>query len=343
MNRLRQGRPLRLGTRRSVLARTQAQGVADALTAATGRPVELVEVTTHGDTSAAALTQIGGTGVFVAALRARLLDGDIDLAVHSLKDLPTAEHDGLCVAAVPRREDPRDVLVAREQLTLTQLASGSRIGTGAPRRAAQLLALGLGHVIEAVRGNVDTRLALVAQGRVDAVLLARAGLARLGRLEAASEVLDPMVMLPAPGQGALAVECREGDHELRALLAVLDHADSRAAVSAERALLAALEAGCTAPVGALAEVVEAVGGELEISLRALVAAPDGAIVLRHSLVGPAHDPQALGRRLAARLLQEGAAELTQRPTGQPQIALAPPSASPGPFPSTDPHLPERAS
>lgn len=336
-------RPLRLGTRRSLLARTQAQGVADALTAATGRPVELVEVTTHGDTSGAALTQIGGTGVFVAALRARLLEGDIDLAVHSLKDLPTDGPQALCLAAVPQREDPRDVLVARDRLTLAQLPPGSRIGTGAPRRAAQLLALGAGHVVEAVRGNVDTRLALVAQGRLDAVLLARAGLARLGRLEAASEVLDPMLMLPAPGQGALAVECRVRDYELRELLAVLDHPDSRAAVSAERALLAALEAGCTAPVGALAEVVEAVGGELEISLRALVAAPDGAVVLRQSLVGPADDPDALGRSLAARLLQEGAAALAHRPTRQPESAPVAPYTSPDRFPSTDPHLPERAS
>ncbi len=304
---------LRLGTRRSRLATTQSQAVADALTAATGRQVELVEVTTFGDTSTAALTQIGGTGVFVTALRTALLEGRIDLAVHSLKDLPTAPEAGLVVAAVPRREDPRDVLVARDGLTLGELPAGSRIGTGSPRRAAQLLALGLGLEPVAVRGNVDTRLALVGSGVVDAVVLARAGLLRIGRAGEGTEVIDPLQVLPAPGQGALAVECRAADHQLVELLAVLDDADARTAVTAERALLAGLEAGCTAPVGALAEVVEDADGSLEISLRAVVAAPDGSAVLRQSLVGPAAHPAQLGRRLAALLLEDGAAALVDLP------------------------------
>jgi len=304
---------LRLGTRRSALALTQSRSVADAVTAATGRAVELVEVTTFGDTSRAALTQIGGTGVFVAALRHALLEGEIDLAVHSLKDLPTSPEPGLVVAAVPPREDPRDVLVARDGLTLGELPAGSRLGTGAPRRAAQLLALGLGLQVEPVRGNVDTRLALVHDGKLDGVLLARAGLVRLGRADEATEVLDPLQVLPAPGQGALAVECRSEDPDLVRAIAAVDDLDARAAVTAERALLAALEAGCTAPVGALAEVVESLAPDgsplLELSLRAVVAAPDGSRVLRQSLSGPVDAPAELGRRLAAVLLEDGAAEL----------------------------------
>ncbi len=199
---------LRLGTRRSALARAQSQQVADAITAASGRAVELVEITTQGDVDRGDLASMGGAGVFVGALREALLAGEVDVAVHSLKDLPTAPADGLLLAAVPRREDPRDALVARDGLTLGELPAGSRIGTGSPRRAAQLRALGLDLDVVAVRGNVDTRLGLVADGSFDAVVLARAGLLRLGRADEATEVLDPLQMLPAPGQGALAVECR---------------------------------------------------------------------------------------------------------------------------------------
>ena len=324
---------LRLGTRRSTLATTQSQLVADDLTKATGRSVELVEIVTLGDTSSAALTQIGGTGVFVAALRTALLEGRIDFAVHSLKDLPTADEAGLVVAAVPLRQDARDVLVARDGLTLGELPPGSRIGTGSPRRAAQVLALGLGHELEPVRGNVETRIALVTDGKLDAVMLARAGLLRLGRADVATEVIDPLQVLPAPGQGALAIECRSADLQLVELLAVLDDTDSRAAVTAERSLLAALEAGCTAPVGALAEVVETTSGELEISLRAVVAAPDGSVVLRQSMVGPADDPIGLGQRLAELLLQDGAADLMSDP-----LTAAVPA-----HPSTPQPSPERAS
>ena len=324
---------LRLGTRRSTLATTQSQLVADDLTKATGRSVELVEIVTLGDTSSAALTQIGGTGVFVAALRSALLMGRIDFAVHSLKDLPTADEAGLVVAAVPLRQDARDVLVARDGLTLGELPPGSRIGTGSPRRAAQVLALGLGHELEPVRGNVETRIALVTDGKLDAVMLARAGLLRLGRADVATEVIDPLQVLPAPGQGALAIECRSADLQLVELLAVLDDTDSRAAVTAERSLLAALEAGCTAPVGALAEVVETTSGELEISLRGVVAAPDGSVVLRQSIVGPADDPIGLGQRLAELLLQDGAADLMSDP-----LTAAVPA-----HPSTPQPSPERAS
>ncbi|PZF83137.1 hydroxymethylbilane synthase [Jiangella anatolica] len=296
--------PLRLGTRRSKLALTQSGLVADRLRAL-GREVELVEITTRGDVTTAPLETIGGTGVFVAALREALLDGQVDLAVHSLKDLPTAPADGLVLAAVPEREDPRDVLCARDGLKLSDLPVGARIGTGSPRREAQLRALGLGIEIVGLRGNVDTRLGKVADGTLDAVVLARAGLARLGRLDTVTEVLDPMQVLPAPGQGALAVECRGDDTALVELLAGLDDAATRAAVTAERTLLAVLEAGCTAPVGAYAEAAEGEEG-LELYIRAVVAARDGSVSIRKSATGPLGGAEQIGRDLALELLADGA-------------------------------------
>ena len=301
------GTVLRLGTRASALATTQSRWVAQRLQEATGRQVELVEVTTFGDTSRAHLSEIGGTGVFAAALRQAVLDGDVDLAVHSLKDLPTAPVDGLVVAAVPQREDPRDVLVARDGLTLDTLPTGARIGTGSPRRQAQLRALRPDFDVHPVRGNVDRRVAMVTDGGLDAVVLAHAGLLRLGRAHIVTSVLDPAVVLPAPGQGALAVECRSDDLELVTAIALLDDAAARCAVTAERALLAALEAGCTAPVGALATV-----SPEGLSLRAVAAATDGSVVLRRGLSGSVDDPAALGRELAALLLADGAARLVDR-------------------------------
>ena len=298
---------LRIGTRGSALARSQTATVIAAL-AGLGIKAEAVEIVTTGDRSTAALTQIGGTGVFVSALRDALLSGGIDVAVHSYKDLPTAPEPGLVVAAVPDREDPRDVLVARDGLTLGELPVGAVVGTGAPRRAAQILALGLGVEVVPIRGNVDTRLRKVSSGEVDAVVLARAGLARLDRLDAVTETLDPLLMLPAPAQGALAVECRASDGELVAQLAALDHADSRAAVLAERALLAGLEAGCTAPVGALAVLAEGEDGP-ELFLRGSVTAADGSDAVRLSATGPVNDADAIGRRLAADLLADGAKNL----------------------------------
>jgi hydroxymethylbilane synthase len=299
---------LRLGTRRSALATVQTEAVAAVLRERTDRDVELVPVTTAGDTSRAALTQIGGTGVFVGALREALLAGSVDVAVHSLKDLPTADAPGIRLAAVPRREDPRDALVARDGLTLGELPAGSRVGTGSPRRAAQLRALGLGLEVVDVRGNVDTRLELVDRGEVDAVVLARAGLARLGRLDAVTEVLDPLQMLPAPGQGALAVECRADDTGTQDLLGTLDDRPARLAVTAERTLLATLEAGCSAPVGAYGEPAE---GEHvpELYLRAAVCAVDGSATVRLSATGPLAEAERIGRDLAADLLAEGAADL----------------------------------
>lgn len=305
-------RPLRLGTRASLLATTQSGHVAAAITERTGRAVELVEVTTHGDVSQAPLASMGGTGVFVSALREALLAGEVDLAVHSLKDLPTAPADGIALAAVPEREDPRDVVVARDGLTLGELPVGSRVGTGSPRRAAQLGALGLGLDVTAIRGNVDTRIRKVTDGEVDAVVLARAGLARLGREGEATEVIDPFQMLPAPGQGALAVECRAADADLVELLSVLDDARTRAAVTAERAVLATLEAGCSAPVGALGEVVEGEDGE-ELWVRAVVLSDDGALSIRMSTTGSPGDAAGVGTRLGQEMLADGAAELMDGP------------------------------
>ena len=301
---------LRLGTRASALATTQSGLVADIVRERLGREVELVEVSTEGDRNPAPLAQMGGTGVFVSALRDALLDGHVDFAVHSLKDLPTAADDDVVLAAVPRRADPRDALVARDGATLTHLPAGSRIGTGAPRRAAQLRALGYGFEIVPIRGNVDTRLGKVASGELDAVVVAAAGLDRLGRRDVATEVLDPGQLLPAPGQGALAIECRRGDETLAAqLAATLDDATSRAAVAAERALLARLEAGCTAPVGALADVAVGDEGEEEIYLRAVVADIDGSRAVRLSMTGELGTAEDVGNRLAAALLEAGAADL----------------------------------
>ena len=301
-------RLLRLGTRGSALALAQSGGIAATVIAELGRHVEMLTVQTAGDLSSAAISQIGGTGVFVTALRDALLAGEVDFAVHSYKDLPTAPAPGLVIVAVPPRQDPRDVLVARDGLTLAELPAGARIGTGSPRRTGQVLGLGLGLEVVPIRGNVDSRIGKVRSGEVDAVLLARAGLARLDRLADATEVLDPLTLLPAPAQGALAIECRADDQEVVALLAALEHPDSRTAVDAERALLAHLEGGCTAPVGALALVSEGDDGP-ELYLRGLVAALDGTDAVRLSATGPTSDAAGVGRRLAAELLDLGAADL----------------------------------
>ena len=258
------------------------------------------------------MTVIGGTGVFVTALREALIEGRVDIAVHSLKDLPTAPDPRIALAAVPPREDPRDVVVARDGLTLGELPVGSRVGTGSPRRAAQIHALGMGLDIVDIRGNVDTRIAKVRSGEYDAVVLARAGLARLGRLDDATEVLDPLQVLPAPGQGALAVECRADDTDLVRDLAALDDPATRAAVTAERSVLATLEGGCSAPIGAMAEVAEGDDGD-ELWIRAVALSPDGTLAVRMSATGTPQDAADLGARLARDMLAEGAGELTDAP------------------------------
>jgi hydroxymethylbilane synthase len=296
--------PLRLGTRKSPMAMVQSRHVARLITERTGRAVELTGITTFGDVSRADLAQIGGTGVFVSGLRTSLLHGDIDIAVHSLKDLPTAELDGIVLAAVPSRDDPRDALAARDGAKLADLPPGAKIGTGSPRRAAQLLLLRPDIRPVPVRGNADTRLARIETGEVDAVILAYAGLARIGRLDAVTQVFDPDEMLPSPGQGALAVECRAGQPDLADLLACADDPATRAATTAERSLLAALQAGCSAPVGGYA------AGTDGLRLRAVVVAADGETALRASAGGPADQAERLGREVAAELLRRGAGRYT---------------------------------
>ncbi|WP_405885596.1 hydroxymethylbilane synthase [Streptomyces sp. NBC_01136] len=308
---------MRLGTRRSKLAMAQSGLVADAVSQVTGRPVELVEITTYGDTSREHLAQIGGTGVFVTALREALLLGEVDFAVHSLKDLPTGQPDELALAAVPVREDPRDVLVARDGLRFEDLPDGARVGTGSPRRMAQLNAYARDHgkTIEtvAIRGNVDTRIGYVRSGELDAVVLAAAGLSRLGRIGEVTDFLSVDTVLPAPGQGALAIECAADNADLVAALGELDDPFTRAAVTAERSLLAALEAGCSAPVGALADLLA--DGQIvkEMRLRGVVGTTDGTTLVQLSTTGPVpetHDQaMALGRELAAEMLAKGAAGL----------------------------------
>lgn len=309
--------PLRLGTRRSRLALAQSGQIAQQVRQLTGRPVELVEITTYGDTSREHLAQIGGTGVFVTALRDALLSGEVDFAVHSLKDLPTAQPEELALAAVPVREDPRDVLVARDALKLTDLPRGARIGTGSPRRTAQLNAYARAHGLDlttvAIRGNVDTRIRYVHDGKLDAVVLAAAGLNRIGSAAEITDFLPTDTVLPAPGQGALAIECAADHADLVAALGELDDPFTRAAVTAERSLLAALEAGCSAPVGALADLLA--DGQIvkEMRLRAVVGTTDGTRTVQLSTTGPVpetHDgAMTLGRTLAAEMLAQGAAGL----------------------------------
>lgn len=297
---------LRLGTRGSELARTQSGHVADAL-GALGHDVEVVVVRTEGDVRTGSLMREGGTGLFAAALREALLAGTVDLAVHSFKDLPTAAVPGLAIGAVPPREAAADVLCARDGLTLATLPNGARVGTGSPRRAAQLRLRRPDLVTVEIRGNVGTRLARVfggpgGPGDLDAVVLARAGLARLGRLDAVTDVLD---LVPAGAQGALAVECRADDAAVLAALDALDHAPTRAAVIAERTVLAALGAGCAAPIGVVAEVVDGA-----LVLDAIVVSADASASIRTRLAGDVADPVALGTEVARRLLAEGAADVT---------------------------------
>ena len=305
---------IRLATRGSLLARTQSGHVADALRELSGQDVEVVLVKSHGDADQSTpLASFGGVGVFVAAVREAVLRGDADIAVHSLKDLPTEPAPGLVIAAMPRREDPRDVLVTRDGSTVMTLPVGARVGTGSPRRAAQLLAARPDLDVVPVRGNVDTRLRTVTDGTLDAVVLARAGLARLDRLDAVTEAIGTDLMLPAPGQGALAVECRSADADvdtaLLDALRALDDAATRAAVTAERSLLATLEAGCSAPVGAYATVTGE-GEDLLVHLTGNVVSLDGTVQVRKSVTGAAGDAVALGRDLALDLLASGAPGLS---------------------------------
>lgn len=302
---------IRVGTRASALAVAQTRATADRMSAAAGVPVELVRIESDGDRLRGSLASLGGTGVFASALRDALLAGECDAIVHSLKDLPTAEVEGLRIGAVPSREDARDALCARDGLTLATLPVGARVGTGSPRRRAALLAARPDLDVIDIRGNVDTRLRRIdadAAERLDAVVLAAAGLTRLGRLDAVTELLDFAVSPQAPGQGALAVEVRVGDTapELAAALAAIEHTPTRAAVTAERALLAALEAGCAAPIGASGGLVGSV-----LELRGVVFATDGSARIERSVtVDSAHHvPQVRASSGPGRISQYGESDL----------------------------------
>lgn len=297
--------PIRIATRASALATAQSRWVGERLGELAGRPVELIPVATPGDMSSAAIEEIG-VGVFVSAVRDAVLADEADIAVHSLKDLPTQPADGLVLAAIPVREDPRDALFSRQYLRLHELPEGARVGTGSPRRIAFLRAARPDLRIRPIRGNVDTRLARLGPDDLDAVVLAAAGVHRLGRAAEITEYLDPRAMLPAPGQGALAVEVRAdlADAGLVAALAKFDDPQTRAAVTAERRVLAAVEAGCTAPLGALARIS---GDQLEVS--GTVVAHDGSRMLHMSEFGSADQAVAVGDTLARSLLAAGAADL----------------------------------
>lgn len=308
---------LRLGTRASALATTQSGHVADALRAATGREVELVPITTAGDVLTGPLAQLGGTGVFVAALREALLRGECDLVVHSMKDLPTGAVPGLVIAAVPPREVQRDVLCARNGLTLQTLPHGAVVGSGSPRRVAQLLRHRPDLVVRGIRGNVDTRLRKVHEGEYDATVLAEAGLSRLGRTDEITDTFDLGAWPTSAGQGALAVEVRAADAELAAAVGVIGDGSSTLTSLWERDVLRRLEAGCAAPVGisalALGDAADAAAGG--IALVAEVYALDGARSVRVAREVPAATlADAAGRDAAAadvvaELLDAGAGEL----------------------------------
>ena len=293
-------RDLVLGTRGSALARIQTDQVLTALRAAhPKRTLETEVIRTRGDQG-----DVGQVGAFVSELQRALHDGRIDVAVHSHKDLPTEAPAGLSVVAVPKRANARDVLITRDGTTLERLPDGAAVGTGSPRRAAQLLALRPDLETTFIQGNVDTRLQKLDDGIVDAIVLAAAGLERLGRLDVVSQFLAPTQVLPAPGQGALALEARANDADVRGILATVDHRHTHAAVVAERACLAALGGGCRMPIAAYGRIEDE-----RLSVDGLVASLDGGTVLTERVEGDPDDAEALGRRLGHILWHNGAAEI----------------------------------
>ncbi|MEM6330706.1 MAG: hydroxymethylbilane synthase [Planctomycetota bacterium] len=300
--------PLRLGTRASKLARWQSDWVAAALRQR-GHAVEIVEIQTSGDAQQTGpIGAIGQTGVFTKEIQRALRDGRVELAVHSLKDLPTTPVEGLALAAVPQREGVRDAMVSHAATSLSELPRGAHVGTGSFRRRSQLLNLRPDLWISDLRGNVDTRLRKLDAGQYDAILLAEAGLRRLGLAGRITQAIPAETLLPAPGQGALGIECRAGDQPTLAALAPLNHAATRAAVEAERAALAHLEGGCLAALGAWAR---SVGGEegSRLQLSVVVLSEDGRHKLFEEHAGAADSPVELGRAVAQRLLDRGAAQL----------------------------------
>ncbi len=297
---------VRIGTRASLLAQWQANWVADELRKL-GATVELVEITTSGDVQQVGpIAGIGLPGVFTKQIQTAVLSQQVDVAVHSLKDLPTETVDGLVLAAVPQRESPADAFVSNTAQALADLPPDARVGTGSPRRQAQLRHLRPDLQVADLRGNVDTRLRKLDEGQYDAVILAAAGLRRLGWENRIRELLQPPRMLPAPGQGALGLECRADDSAAGELLGELDDLPSHQAVAAERSMLALLHAGCSAPVGAWGRIEGT-----ELVLDGLVANLEGTQVLRASAHGEAASGDALGRTVAEQLLEQGAAAIVE--------------------------------
>ena len=293
---------LRLAARGSALSRVQVELIARSL--APDFETEIETYRTTGDQLSQLDAVIVGKGVFTKEIDEALLDGRADIGVHSLKDLPSELPEGLILAAVPRREDPSDVLISRPRLPFAELPAGSAVGTGSPRRRAQLLAARPDLIVTEARGNVDTRIRRLEEGRWHAIVLARAGLARLGRLDEVCDVFSAEVMLPAIGQGALALVARADDASAARALGSLDHPPSHREARAERRLLHLLEAGCRAPLAA-----RAISRDGMLRLEAAVFSPDGARFLRESAEGPESDPEGVGDRVAARLLARGAARI----------------------------------
>ncbi len=294
-------KPLRIGTRGSALALWQANFVKERLEKSFGLAAELVLVKTAGDKfTQASVSQMGLKGVFIKELEDELLDGRVDLAVHSMKDVPTQIPEGLAFPAITKREDPRDCLVSREARKLAALAPGARVGTSSLRRQSQLRHRRPDLDLLDLRGNVDTRLRKLDEGQYDAIVLAKAGMDRLGVCDKITEVLSPDVMLPAVGQGALGIEARTADSTLLGVLAGLDDAETRSAVTAERALLAELEGGCQVPLGAWGRIERR-----ELILEACVLSVDGTDYLRRCATGSPTDPEAVGRKLGNMLLEAG--------------------------------------
>ena len=303
-------RTLLVGTRGSRLALQQTEIALAALKAAVpDATFDVQTIRTVGDQSTASLSEIGGRGVFVIELERALLEREIDIAVHSLKDLPTEETPGLAIAAVLAREDPRDALVSRSGVALADLPEGVVVGTGSPRRAAQLLVMRPDVRVADIRGNVDTRIRKVESGEYDAVVLAAAGLARLGWQKRASQLFDYEQMLPAPGQGALAIQVRTDDAATFATVLQVDHAETRVAVTAERAFEKRLGGGCQAAIAALATVLD----DERIRLSGLVGDPEGGLIFRREIDGTLVDPASTGLLLAEMLMDQGAAALLEAP------------------------------
>ncbi len=300
-------RPLRIGSRGSLLALWQANFVRGRLFATRGASAEVVVIKTSGDRAPQArIARLGLKGVFIKELEDALLDRRTDLAVHSMKDVPTEIPAGLAFPAVCKREDVRDCLIARDGLGLRDLPHGARVGTSSLRRQSQLRHHRPDLDLHELRGNVDTRIRKLEQGDYDAIVLAKAGLDRLGWSGKISEVISPEVLLPAAGQGALGIEARAGDHDVLELLAGLDDPETRTGIAAERALLAALEGGCQLPLGAWGRIEQG-----QLVLDACVLSVDGTDYLRRRAAGSPEDPEQVGRELARMMLDAGADRILQ--------------------------------